>query len=170
MHIGKLSDFVPQRKNANRHTARGMGLLEDSMSQDGYVAPMTATADGEVIDGSARLEKSALVFSDSDEAIIVEHDGRLPIVMKRTDIENAEDPRAKSIALRANRIAEVNLDFDPIILKELSRDLDLSSLWNEEEMKNIEVTLPNLESEKQVGFDKKKKVTCPECGHEFEPK
>lgn len=52
---GKLSDIKPTRNNSNKHTARGMKALENALSEDGYVAPMTATADGEIIDGDARL-------------------------------------------------------------------------------------------------------------------
>ncbi|HXQ22047.1 MAG TPA: hypothetical protein VN812_10280, partial [Candidatus Acidoferrales bacterium] len=58
-----LADFRPQRVNANTHTPRGLGMLDAAMAQDGYVAPMTAAADGEIIDGSARLELAAERFA-----------------------------------------------------------------------------------------------------------
>lgn len=127
-----LSKYRPQRVNANRHTPRGLGMLDNAMAQDGYVAPMTATADGEVIDGSARLEKAVERFPD--EAIVVPHDGTRPVIMVRTDIPNANDPRAKRIAVSANRIAQADLDFDPAVLAELSAEIDVSGLWNEEEI------------------------------------
>ena len=69
---GKLSDFRPQKDNANAHTERGLKLLGNAYSEVGYVAPMTATADGEIIDGSARLEVAFDQFSD--DALIVKHD------------------------------------------------------------------------------------------------
>ena len=93
--MSKLSDFVPQRRNANKHTQRGMGMLEQSMRQHGYVAPMTAAADGEIIDGSARIETSANVFGD--DVIVVEHDGTKPVIMVRTDIASADSPEARGI-------------------------------------------------------------------------
>ncbi len=132
LRIGKLSDFIPQKQNANLHTERGMSLLESSMSQDGYVSPMTATADGEVIDGSARLEKSATQFAN--EAIIVEHDGTRPVVMKRIDIPSAEDPRAQRISLSANRIGELNLQWSPVELQGFNTKLNLTPLWTTEEL------------------------------------
>lgn len=49
----------PQRKNANRHTPRGMGLLEGSIEQDGWIGAITTAADGETFDGSARVEVTA---------------------------------------------------------------------------------------------------------------
>ena len=133
VQIRKLSDFTRQRQNANRHTARGMSLLSESMTEDGYVAPITTAADGEVIDGSARLETAAATFAD-DEVLVLQHDGRKPIVMQRTDIASADDPQAVRISLRANRIASLNLDWDPEILNALSTDLNVSSLWTDEEL------------------------------------
>ncbi len=52
----KIDAFKPQGRNANRHSQRGMGTLEASMRKHGYVAPMTAAADGEIIDGSFSLQ------------------------------------------------------------------------------------------------------------------
>jgi len=134
IHLGKLSTFFPQKRNPNRHTERGLSLLESAMSSVGYVAPMTATADGEVIDGSARLEKSALVFPDKDP-LIVDHDGSRPVIMRRTDIPNANDPRAKQVSYGANRISEVNLSLDPEMLHEDFFQFDLKPMWTEEEVK-----------------------------------
>lgn len=107
-------------------------MLDASMSQDGFFDGMTATADGEIIDGSARLEIAGAKFPD--EALVIEHDGTRPIVEVRTDIKDATDPRAKRISLAANRIAQVNLEIDPEILKELSTEIDLTMLWTPEEV------------------------------------
>ncbi len=93
---GKLSDFRSQTKNANAHTERGLKSLEDAYNEVGYVAPMTAASDGEILDGSARLEQSFDQFDD--EALVVRHDGRKPIIMVREDIRDATDPKAKKIS------------------------------------------------------------------------
>lgn len=53
---GSIDQFRPQRQNRNRHKKRGMGALESSMRKVGYVAPMTAAADGEIIDGNSLLQ------------------------------------------------------------------------------------------------------------------
>lgn len=133
IRLAKLSDFRPQATNANQHTERGMALLESSMRQDGFFDGMTATADGEIIDGSARIEKSAVVFDE--DVIVLEHDGTKPIVEVRTDIQTADDPRAKRIALAANRVAQVNLKFDPTLLRSLSEELDLTPMWTKDELR-----------------------------------
>ena len=129
----KLGRFRPQTRNANRHTQRGMGQLEASMRKYGYVTPMTAAADGEIIDGSARAETGATVFGD--DVIVVHHDGTKPVIMVRDDIPSADTPEAREISIAANRIAQVNLDFDPeVLLGDLQAGVDLSGLWFEHEL------------------------------------
>lgn len=134
----KATDFRPQRHNANRHTLRGLKMLEDAMGRSGYVAPMTATADGEVIDGSARLEVAATVF-DGVEPLVVDHDGTRPVIMRRTDIPSADDPRAKRIALEANRIAAVDLEWDAELLAKFAAEepATLAGLWDDAELADI---------------------------------
>jgi len=126
VRLAKAGEFRPQRVNANSHTPRGMGMLGDAINSDGYVAPMTAAANGEIIDGSARME----VAPDrlGEDVIVIEHDGRRPIVAVRTDIADADTDAAKRIAIAANRIAEVNLAWDPEVLKSLE-DIDLNKYF-----------------------------------------
>ena len=133
---GKIAKFKPQTRNGNKHTQRGMGMLESSMRQYGYVSPMTAAADGEIIDGSARIETSANVFGD--DAIVVHHDGTKPIIMVRDDIPSADTPEARAISMAANRIAQVNLDFDAeVILGDLQAGVDLSQFWRKDELDEL---------------------------------
>lgn len=132
----KLERFRTQRRNANRHTQRGMGQLEASMRKYGYVTPMTAAADGEIIDGSARAETGATVFGD--DVIVVHHDGTKPVIMVRDDIPNADTPQAREISIAANRVAQVNLDFDAeVLLEDLSAGVDLSQFWREDELDGV---------------------------------
>lgn len=133
---GKIAGFKPQTRNGNKHTQRGMGMLEASMRQYGYVSPMTAAADGEIIDGSARIETSANVFGD--DAIVVHHDGTKPIIMVRDDIPSADTPEARAISMAANRISQVNLDFDAeVILGDLQAGVDLSQFWRKDELDEL---------------------------------
>jgi DNA modification methylase len=109
--------FIPQQKNANRHTLHGLRLLEKSIQADGFIDAQTAAADGEIISGSARLELSADKFADV-EPIIVESDGSRPVVVIRTDIPNAEDPRARRLSIAANQIGATDWNPDGELLKE----------------------------------------------------
>jgi DNA modification methylase len=109
--------FVTQAKNANKHTLHGLRLLEKSLQQDGWIGAQTAAADGEMIAGSARLEVAAEKFADV-EPIVVESDGSRPVIVVRTDIQSADDPRAKRLSVADNQIARTDLDFDGTLLAE----------------------------------------------------
>ena len=107
------------------------------MHRVGFVAPMTAAKSGEVLDGNARLEKSATVF-DGVSPLVFEHDGTRPVIMVRTDIEDSNDPRAKDIIVSANRIAEADLEWDEDVLRQMQADgVDLSKLWGEDELAKL---------------------------------
>jgi len=132
----RLDKFRPQTRNANKHTQRGMGALEAAMRKYGYVAPMTAAADGEILDGSARIETSANVFGD--DVIVVHHDGTKPVIMVRDDIPHGDTPQAREISIAANRIAQFNLDFDPeVILGDLQAGVDLEQFWRKDELDEL---------------------------------
>jgi len=123
-----LSDFRPlaEGKNPNKHTQQGMGQLDSAMSRHGFTTPMTAAADGDILDGNARLEKAGERFPGVDP-IVIEHDGTRPIIAVRTDIASADDPLARDIIVSSNRISEANLDYDLAVLHGLAADgLDLT--------------------------------------------
>jgi hypothetical protein len=135
----KLSDFRQQAMNVNKHTERGMKALEASMNEVGYTAPMIAAADGEIIAGSARHETAANVFGADVEPVIIESDGKRPIVVVRTDIKNAETRAAKRIGLLDNRVQEIDLSFDPLVLAQLyAEDKTLTAgLWSDDELTEL---------------------------------
>lgn len=134
LDAGKLSQFKPIKRNSNKHTVRGLAALDHSIEDDGYVAPMTAAADGTVLDGNARLERSFEKLGD--DAIIVHHDGTKPIVMVRDDIPDETDPRAKSIHYRANTVQWLDFALDSsVVMADIEAGFDFDS---------IDVSLPDL--------------------------
>ena len=134
----QISDFTPQKRNANKHTPYGLRLLEKSLREDGFIDAQTAAADGEIISGSARLEKAVEVFTDEDgqevEPIIVHSDGKRPVIVIRDDIPNAEHPRARRLSVAANKIAQVDFDPDWALLKEWGgEDEQIKKLFSDDE-------------------------------------
>ena len=174
----KISDFKPQRKNANRHTQRGLGMLDKSMSDHGFFGAITSAADGEIFDGSARLETAYERFGEDVEPIIVEADGTRPIIVKRIDIPSADDPRAKKMAIAANRIASVDLDWDADVLASIADEIDISDMFFEDELAAIinrddeeestEYQPPEIQpSTKGIDYESKYAVSV-ECETELE--
>lgn len=142
----KNKKFIPQRRNANRHTQRGLRLLEQSLQSDGWIDAQTAAADGEIISGSARLEIAAEKFADV-EPIIVESDGTRPVIVVRTDIPNTDDPRARRLSVAANKIASVDYDPDGELLKEWgSEDEKIQEMFSDGEWGVIEKAKNNYDT------------------------
>lgn len=169
--IDNLGDVQPQRRNANKHTARGLGALEQSIQQDGWIGAITVAADGETFDGSARIEVGTA--TGFDDVIVVESDGSRPVVVKRVDIPSTDDPRAVRLGLAANRVAQLDLDWDASLLAELAADMDLSQLFREEEMAALlqaaadeQLDVEFKEYDESVENDVKY-CTCPKCGERF---
>jgi len=133
----KLKDFAQQARNANKHSTRGMGMLDDVISNDGWIGAITTAADGEVFAGSARLEVACDRFGAEIEPIVIESDGTRPIVVVRTDIASASDPKAIKLGVADNRINQVNYIEDLEILAEIAEDIDLSSLYFEDELSDL---------------------------------
>jgi len=133
-----LSAYRPQVKNANKHTARGLGMLGQSIQTDGIGDGITVTADGETISGAARLEKLADIMPGV-KIVEIETDGNTLIVNKRVDIPNAKDPRALRLAVAHNRVPQIDLDWDVDVLREIAEAEAgaLDSLFFETELNRI---------------------------------
>jgi len=174
--MGRIKDFRPASRNANRHRARGLGALQRSIEMDGWIGAMTVAADGEMIAGSARIETVATVFGMDAEPIVVTTDGTRPVVVIREDIPNAEDRRAQRLALADNRIHELDLDFDVDVLVGFAPD-DLAELWTPEELSDLGQAWaaehePAEPPEDFAEYDEgiETDYCCPKCGYTWSGK
>jgi hypothetical protein len=147
-----------------------MQALETSLANDGWIGAITVAADGETFDGSARVEKTA-ENGMLDEAIVIDSDGSRPIIVRRTDIAHATDERAVRLGIAANRVAALNLEWEPDILAGIiEQGVDLSSLnFTADEWADVSLARPDVEFkeyDESVENDVKY-CTCPKCGHKF---
>ena len=178
----KISDFRTQAVNSNKHTQRGLGLLNHAIANEGWISAITVTADGESIDGSARLEAAYERFGEDVEPIIVRSNGDRPIIHIREDLPDANDPRAKKLSVYANRIAEVDLDYDLGVLAELHEEVGLEEMFFADEIAAL-MGKENQDNEggteyqalesstKEVNVDEFEfECTCPKCGFGFNKK
>lgn len=110
-----------------------MEMLEASIARDGWIGAVTTAANGETFDGSARVEVTAETGM-LDDAIVIDIDGTKPVVLRRTDIPDADDPKAKRLGIAANRIGHVNLEWEPDALATIAASVDLSGLFSADEL------------------------------------
>ena len=171
MSESKLTDFQSDSANANRGTERGIHALTNAIEKLGYTEPMVASADHIVLSGNKR--RQVCVDRDMTDAIVVETDGTRPIIHVRTDVVSGT-PEAYEIALAANRVAEVGLEWDNEVIAALSEEIDLNLWFREDELEELlaGVETPDFEpvpEDEQPRLDQKSPIVCPHCGVEFVP-
>jgi DNA modification methylase len=127
----RLTDLKPDPHNANRGTDRGRAALADSLRESGAGRSIVIDRHGQIIAGHKTVEQAKALGMPLR---IVLTDGRQLIAVQRVDLDVRTDPRAKALALADNRVAELDLDWDVDMLKQLRAEgLDLSTLWTADE-------------------------------------
>ena len=116
-----LTDFTPDQGNLNQGTERGNYALERSLREYGFARPIVAAADGTIIAGNHAFQKAGEI--GLTKVRVIETSGDEIIVHKRTDLD-ANDPKARMLALADNRTAEINLQWDTSGLKAFSEEAE----------------------------------------------
>lgn len=120
---GKISDFTPDQKNANKGTEFGSRLLEKSLRELGTGRSILADKHGNIIAGNKTLEQAAAL--GMDEVIIVPSDGKKIIIVQRTDLD-IDSKTGREMAIADNKVGQVNLDFDVDVLDGYALDFEIS--------------------------------------------
>lgn len=119
---GKLSEFTPDQRNANKGTEYGGHLLEKSLTTLGGGRSILADKHGNLIAGNKTAEKAASI--GMDDVIIVRTDGKKLVVVQRTDID-INTRAGRELALLDNKVSQVNLDFDVDVVIGLATDFTI---------------------------------------------
>ncbi|MDQ3419422.1 MAG: DNA methylase, partial [Acidobacteriota bacterium] len=133
--ITDIHALTADPQNANRGTARGRALLRESLSNCGAGRSVLVDKDGRIIAGNKTVQAAATLGLPIR---VVETAGDELVVVHRTDLNLLSDERARTLALADNRVAEVDLDWDPDILKQhLAAGVDLKDLWTGPELERL---------------------------------
>lgn len=168
----KITDLKPDPNNANLGTPEGMKMLADSIQKHGVGRSILVDKNGYVIAGNKTIEEAKK--AGIKEVILVEMDGNQLVVVQRTDLDLAEDPKTQHLAILDNRVSQVNLKWDNQALlsyaQEYGQEIMLNLFTQDELMAILET--PNfapVPEDDQPRLDEKTPITCPECGYEFTP-
>jgi len=138
-----LSLLIPDRKNANKGTARGGGALETSLRTYGAGRSILVDKNNQIIAGNKTAEAAASIGLEN--AIVVDTDGSQVVVVRRSDLE-IDSTHGRGLAIADNRIAELNLAWDGQALDEiLSEGADLSFLFTDSELDDLIDRSENLQ-------------------------
>jgi ParB-like chromosome segregation protein Spo0J len=133
----RISDLTPDPSNANRGTERGSYMVRKSLEKLGAGRSVLVDKNGVLIAGNKTAE--AAYDIGMEEAIVVPTDGTRLVVVQRTDLDLATDPKAKELAIADNRAGEVGLAWDEEVLSGLAQDVTLGDWFTPEEMAGWEV-------------------------------
>lgn len=136
MAVKSIADLKPDKRNANKGTARGRYMIEQSLRETGAGRSIVVDKDGQVIAGNKTLEAAADIGLPIE---VVHADGTKLVVVQRDDL-TLGDPKglARKMAYFDNRTTQVDLDFDAaVIAADLDAGLDLSGMFFEEELQEI---------------------------------
>lgn len=164
--MAHISDLTPDPRNARKHSPRNLGVIERSISTEGFGRSVLLANDGSIIAGNATIE--AATAAGIEDVLIVESDGTRIIAVKRTDVEPGSE-RFHHLALSDNRAAEL-ASWDADVLNALADDgIDLGQFWFEDELADVlsPTTSPTPEPEPESSIEQS--VTCPDCGCCFVP-
>ena len=107
--MAKISDLKFDDKNFNRHTQKGMSLLEKSLQQFGAGRSILIDKDDRIIAGNGIVESAGQV--GLEDVQIVESDGTKLIAVKRTDI-SLDSAEGREMALADNATAAADLEWN----------------------------------------------------------
>ncbi len=129
--IDRLEDLIPDRRNANKGTPRGRGMVEGSLRKYGAGRSILADRNGQVIAGNKTLEAAAEIGLPIR---VIETNGHELVVVQRTDLDLDEDASARELAIADNRSSEAGLEWDTDVLTELAQEVDLKAFWADDEL------------------------------------
>lgn len=154
----KLSELIPWPRNPRQiNTDQGKRLAQ-SFDEFAQVETIAIGPGNEVYNGHQRLNVWAAEYGD------IEVDVR---VASRALTEKERE----KLTIFLHKGAAGEWDFD-----KLANEFELDELlewgWTERELQVSDSFMPDFEPvgiDEQGRLDEKKKVICPECGHEFTP-
>ena len=105
----KIDELKFDDLNFNKHTARGMALLEKSLRELGAGRSILIDKDNNIIAGNGVVEAAGQIGLDDMQ--IVESDGTKIVAVKRTDI-SLDSEEGRKMAAADNATASADLDWD----------------------------------------------------------
>lgn len=168
----RLSDLIQLKKNPNLGSERGNALLETSFEKGGAGRSILIANNGEILAGNHATEVYGQLFDEQD-VLVVETDGKQLVAVKRTDIPDSDDERAKALIIGDNRTSDFHEYDGDVIADMLESDKDLlNSFFFENELNELIGKIPDfqpVDESEQPRLDQKSPIQCPCCKCEFVP-
>ena len=128
------ADLTPDARNANRGTPRGRAALAESLRAYGGGRAILADRHGRIIAGNKTLAEATKLGMPIRA---IETRGHEIVVVQRTDLD-LDTPKGRALAIADNRVAELDLAWDPDMLKAYAADgVALDPFWTPAELERL---------------------------------
>ncbi len=128
-----IKNLIPDPKNANRGTQRGLSLLDDSLRKYGAGRSILIDKNGVIIAGNKTVERAKDI--GLNEVTVIQTDGKQLVAVQRTDLDLENDHEARMLAYADNRTGEVDLSWNiEQLLADNEIGLPISDIWTDEEL------------------------------------
>lgn len=151
-----IENLIPDPANARKHSKKNLDAIKGSLARFGQQKPIVVSKDLVVIAGNGTLEAARQLNWKTLQVIKSELTG--------SDIT--------AYGISDNRTSELAEWDDEALNKVLEglklENFDLGSIGFDD--KDLERLFPKFDAgsiDDQGKLDEKKKIICPECGHEF---
>jgi hypothetical protein len=118
----KISDLIPDNKNANKGTEYGKYLMDKSFRQFGAGRSILLDKNNKIIAGNKSTEQCAEI--GIEDVIIIESDGTKLIAVKRTDID-IDTKQGRELCLADNSTGKANLEWDKDMVNALASTFEI---------------------------------------------
>jgi len=151
----KITDFTPDKHNANKGTEKGAIVLDDSIQLLGLGRSIVVDKHDNIIAGNKTQETA--VQNGLEDAIVIETDGSKLVVVKRTDLDlyDDDDDRARMLGIYDNRSSELNLEWDKDNLDLMLQNINSDSI-------SVQAALSELAQENDLYFGEEPELIDPE--------
>ena len=128
----KISELIPDAKNARAHNPRNVGMIVNALHEVGAARSIVIDEDGNILAGNATIEAAAEAGIENVE--IIEADGETIIAVRRTGLTDEQKTRLKYFDNQTAAIA----DWDPdVILADLEAGFDFDEIFSGAELENL---------------------------------
>lgn len=138
--IKNINDLKQDKNNANKGTALGQTMVNQSIERYGAGRSIVADKNGNIIGGNKTVKAAQEAGLEIE---VVKTSGDKLIVHQREDLDLYKGEDARMLAYVDNRSSELGLDWDADVLADdIAKGLDLGDMFSEKDLNQIGVDLP----------------------------
>lgn len=161
IEMRRVDELIPFARNSRTHSPEQIAQVAAAMREWGWTVPMLVDEDGTILAGHCRIAAARMLGLNE-----------VPVMVAR----GWSEAQKRAYVIADNKLAE-NAGWDPDALRlelldlaESDYRLELTGFSaGDLSLAMYDPDFQPVGEDEQSRLDEKKKVACPECGHEFAP-